>query len=154
MSKILTEYELLTRFNPIYISNKTAIIREQIQEMYYKNVSVCQTLETGGFISLSYPLENLAIDIVEAKDSLSRYEKQSIENLNMLKEVMDSKSRYEQIEIMKYFNSKGIYRPFKLIEQLRKDLYELSDNERNKRNSERLKAKEEVKQSFKGTVTL
>lgn len=146
---MLTEYELLTRFNPIYIANKTAVIREQIQEMYYKNTPVSQTLEVGLFTTVTYPLEKLVIDIVDAKESLSRYERQSIENLNMLKEVMDSKNRYEQVEIMKYFNSKGLYRPFELIEQLRRDLYELSNSERNKRDSERMKAKEERKQLFR-----
>ena len=63
----ITEYELLTAYNPMFINRKIKAIEEQIDAMYHLNVSHTVCDDVMGVISVSYPLEKLVLWIVEKK---------------------------------------------------------------------------------------
>lgn len=84
------EWVILTRFNPFYISAKIRAKYFYIETLYHLNTSHCVFDENRGVVSVSYPLDRLVLKIIEEKNKLSRYEKESLKKIDMLKQVMDS----------------------------------------------------------------
>ena len=53
----ISEYTLLTEYNPKFINTKIKAITMQIEMMYHLNISHMTTSEVHGVITISYPLE-------------------------------------------------------------------------------------------------
>jgi len=136
----ITEYELLTAYNPMFINRKIKAIEEQIDAMYHLNVSHTVCDDVMGVVTTSYPLEKLVCWIVEKKDELDRYKKQSNKRLNLVKKLIKHYPSYEQKAIIQYMQSNGSYKPHKMIEKLQKDLYQVHHKNRSQRREKHIQA--------------
>lgn len=146
--KKITEYELLTHYNPQFINSKIRAIQEQIDAMYHLNVSHTVCDDVMGVISVSYPLEKLVIWITDQKDELNRFKNSSTKKLNLLKKIIHNYTPKEQQEVMRYFKSNGSNKPLKTIDKLQEDLYKVHHNKRVERNEHREKESEVIYQNF------
>ncbi|MEX3426381.1 pathogenicity island protein [Staphylococcus hominis] len=119
----ISEYTLLTEYNPKFINTKIKAITTQIEMMYHLNISHMTTNDVYGVVSISYPLEKLVIDIIGEKEKLKRFKTKSNRNMQQLKQVIKQYTPNEQKEIMYYMQSNGSTIDYSLIERLQRDLY-------------------------------
>lgn len=133
---IMSDYELLTRYSPYFMSDRIKRLEEQIQCMYDLNTSHL-TDTVFGYKPVAVNIEDLAIYIIEEREKLDNYRNKCNRNTNVLKHVMSGYSPSVQKQIMKFFKSYGSYYPNNIIYQLRKDLYTHSRNARIQRNKAR-----------------
>ncbi|MDW4142427.1 pathogenicity island protein [Staphylococcus saprophyticus] len=144
----ITEYELLTSYNPQFINSKIRAIQEQIDAMYHLNTSHMMCDDVAGVITVSYPLEKLVIWIIEQKEELNRFKTNSTKKLNLLKKIITNYTPMEQNEVMRYFKSNGSNKPIKTIDKLQVDLYKVHHHKRLERNKQRQKESEVIYQNF------
>lgn len=121
----ISEYTLLTEYNPKFINTKIKAITIQIEMMYHLNISHMTTNDVHGVVSISYPLEKLVIDIIGEKEKLKCFKTKSNRNMQQLKQVIKRYTPGEQKEIMYYMQSNGSTIDYDLIERLQRDLYKL-----------------------------
>lgn len=119
----ISEYTLLTEYNPNFINTKIKAITTQIEMMYHLNISHMTTNDVHGVVSISYPLEKLVIDIIGEKEKLKHFKIKSNRNMQQLKQVIKQYTPNEQKEIMYYMQSNGSTIDYSLIERLQRDLY-------------------------------
>ena len=146
--KKITEYELLTHYNPQFINSKIRAIQEQIDAMYHLNVSHTVCDDVMGVISISYPLEKLVLWIIDQKEELNRFKNSSTKKLNLLKKIVHNYTPKEQQEVMRYFKSNGSNKPLKTIDKLQEDLYKVHHHKRLERNKQHEKENEVMYQNF------
>lgn len=127
----LSEYQLLTQFNPAFINKKIKMCEFQIESMYHMSASTTTCDEIMGVVSVSYPIEKLVIKIIETKAGLQNYKNRSINNMALLKK--------------EYMRSNGRYKPYNVIERLQVDLYQASIKQRSERQKQRNTAIENSK---------
>nr|CEO43763.1 pathogenicity island protein [Staphylococcus saprophyticus] len=144
----ITEYELLTSYNPQFINSKIRAIQEQIDAMYHLNTSHMMCDDVAGVITVSYPLEKLVIWIIEQKEELNRFKTNSTKKLNLLKKLISNYTPKEQNEVMRYFKSNGSNKPIKTIDKLQVDLYKVHHHKRLERNKQQQKESEIIYQNF------
>ena len=144
----ITEYELLTQYSPMMINSKIRTIQEQINAMYDLNMSHMCCDEVEGVTTVSYPLEKLVLWIIEQKDELDRFKRNSTKKLNLLKKIIHRYTPREQKEVMRYFQSNGSEKPQKTIDKLQEDLYKVHHHKRVERNKQRQKESEVIYQNF------
>ncbi|MBA8759850.1 spore coat protein [Staphylococcus schleiferi subsp. coagulans] len=121
----ISEYKLLTQFNPLFINNKIAMCERQIEALYDLNTSTVTCDEVYGIVSVSYPIEKLVVRIVEKKEGLSNFKNRAIENIKMIKKVLQFYTEQERKQVIKYMRSNGRYKPSDVIERLQVDLYQV-----------------------------
>lgn len=114
----LSEYQLLTQFNPAFINKKIKMCEFQIESMYHMSASTTTCDEIMGVVSVSYPIEKLVIKIIETKAGLQNYKNRSISNMVLLKTVLNHYTEKEQKQVVKYMRSNGRYKPYSVIERL------------------------------------
>ena len=119
----ISEYTLLTEYNPKFINTKIKAITTQIEMMYHLNISHMTTSDVHGVVSISYPLEKLVINIIDEKEKLQRFKTKSNRNMQQLKQIIKKYTPSEQKEIMYYIRSNGAAVDSELINRLRCDLY-------------------------------
>ena len=119
----ISEYTMLTEYNPKFINTKIKAITMQIEMMYHLNISHMTTNNVHGVVSISYPLEKLVIDIIGEKEKLKRFKTKANRNMQQLKQVIKRYTPVEQKEIMYYMQSNGSTIDYSLIERLQRDLY-------------------------------
>lgn len=144
----ITEYELLTNYNPQFINSKIRAIQESIDAAYHLSTSHTTFNEVEGMISVSCSVEKLVIWITEQKDDLNRFKINSTKKLNLLKKLISNYTPKEQKEVIRYFKSNGGNKPLKTIDKLQEDLYKVHHNKRIKRNEQREKENEVIYQNF------
>ncbi|MDW4180182.1 pathogenicity island protein [Staphylococcus saprophyticus] len=144
----ITEYELLTSYNPQFINSKIRAIQEQIDAMYHLNTSHMMCDDVAGVITVSYPLEKLVIWIIDQKEELNRFKTNSTKKLNLLKKLISNYTAKEQNEVMRYFKYNGSNKPIKTIDKLQVDLYKVHHHKRLERNKQRQKESEVIYQNF------
>ncbi|MDW4371001.1 pathogenicity island protein [Staphylococcus saprophyticus] len=144
----ITEYELLTSYNPQFINSKIRAIQEQIDAMYHLNTSHMMCDDVAGVITVSYPLEKLVIWIIDQKEELNRFKTNSTKKLNLLKKLISNYTAKEQNEVMRYFKSNGSNKPIQTIDKLQVDLYKVHHHKRLERNKQRQKGSEVIYQNF------
>ncbi|MDW4447494.1 pathogenicity island protein [Staphylococcus saprophyticus] len=144
----ITEYELLTSYNPQFINSKIRAIQEQIDAMYHLNTSHMMCDDVAGVITVSYPLEKLVIWIIDQKEELNRFKTNSTKKLNLLKKLISNYTPKEQNEVMRYFKSNGSNKPIKTIDKLQVDLYKVQHHKCLERNKQRQKESEVIYQNF------
>ncbi|MGX0401536.1 MULTISPECIES: hypothetical protein [Staphylococcus] len=135
-SNKITEYELLTKYNPKFINRKCNLIQNQINEMYYLNQSHMTCDDIRGVITVSYPIDKLVEWIIESKENLQKYKDRSKVNMNILKQIISQYSKQDQTAIMTYMNSNGRFRPTQLIDKLREDIFTRTNDKRGQRFKE------------------
>lgn len=141
----LSEYQLLTQFNPAFINKKIKMCEFQIESMYHLSASTTTCDEIMGVVSVSYPIEKLVIKIIETKARLQNYKKRSISNMALLKNVLTFYTEKEKKQVVKYMRSNGRYKPYNVIERLQVDLYQASIKQRSDRQKQRNTAIENSK---------
>ncbi|HDA2514491.1 TPA: spore coat protein [Staphylococcus aureus] len=141
----LSEYQLLTQFNPAFINKKIKMCEFQIESMYYMSASTTTCDEIMGVVSVSYPIEKLVIKIIETKAGLQNYKNRSINNIRLLKNVLNRYTEKEKKQVAKYMRSNGRYKPYDVIERLQVDLYQVSIKQRSERQKQRNTAIENSK---------
>ena len=114
----LSDYQLLTQFNPAFINKKIKMCEFQIESMYHMSASTTTCDEIMGVVSVSYPIEKLVIKIIETKARLQNYKNRSISNMVLLKTVLNHYTEREQKQVVKYMRSNGRYKPYNVIERL------------------------------------
>lgn len=114
----LSEYQLLTQFNPAFINKKIKMCEFQIESMYHMSASTTTCDEIMGVVSVSYPIEKLVIKIIETKERLQNYKNQSISNMVLLKTVLNHYTEEEKKQVVKYMRSNGRYKPYNVIERI------------------------------------
>ncbi|HAY2419927.1 TPA: spore coat protein [Staphylococcus aureus] len=141
----LSEYQLLTQFNPAFINKKIKMCEFQIESMYHMSASTTTCDEIMGVVSVSYPIEKLVIKIIETKAGLQNYKNRSINNMALLKKVINYYTEEEKKQVVKYMRSNGRYKPYNVIERLQVDLYQASIKQRSERQKQRNTAIENSK---------
>ncbi|PNZ86334.1 pathogenicity island protein [Staphylococcus devriesei] len=124
----ISEYELLTKYNPKYINTKIKLAQSHIEEMYHLSTSITTCDEIVGMISISYPVDKLVIWICEKKADLKRFKDNSSMRLSLLKQVLNTYTKEEQQQVVRYMQSNGRIKPYTLIERLQVDLYNINYN--------------------------
>lgn len=130
----VSDYELLTRFNPYYISEKISCAEEDIEMMYdrtYPHLASDEYLHQIYYES--FPLEKLAIEIMEQKQKLDKFVRKSQRDLKAFYKVIGKYTINEQNDIKRYMKSNATYIP-DIIDILKSELYEIVTDERTKRN--------------------
>ena len=122
----ISEYELLTKYNPKYINSKIKTAQSHIDEMYHLSTSITTCDQIMGIISVSYPVDKLVIWISETKDNLKRFKDDSAIRLYLLKQVLNTYTKEEQQKVVRYMQSHGRIKTHELIERLQVDLYNIS----------------------------
>lgn len=132
----LNEYQLLRDFSPNTIKFNLAYMNMQINEMYH--LSTGHTCKTSmGLVPVSCNVEKLAIWIIEQKQALERYKKKADRNMFILRKCMTKYTLEEQKEIKYYLSSNGSSGDKDVIEKLRRDLYQYTNDARMERNKAR-----------------
>ncbi|MDO6572943.1 MULTISPECIES: pathogenicity island protein [Staphylococcus] len=122
----ISEYELLTKYNPKYINSKIKTAQSHIDEMYHLSTSITTCDQIMGIISVSYPVDKLVIWISETKANLKRFKDDSAIRLYLLKQVLNTYTKEEQQKVVRYMQSHGRIKTHELIERLQVDLYNIS----------------------------
>ena len=122
----ISEYELLTKYNPKYINSKIKTAQSHIDEMYHLSTSITTCDDIMGVISVSYPVDNLVIWISETKGNLKRFKDDSAIRLYLLKQVLNIYTKEEPQKVVRYMQSHGRIKEHNLIERLQVDLYKVS----------------------------
>ncbi|MDU9318342.1 hypothetical protein PQ697_12730, partial [Staphylococcus pseudintermedius] len=99
MAKI-TEWQLLTDFNPFYVSKKIDDINDYIESMYHLNTSVVSYNGVYGIQPASYPIDKLAEHIIEQKEALKRYKRKTSAMIVMLNKVIATYSLEDRKQII------------------------------------------------------
>ncbi|MEB6230017.1 pathogenicity island protein [Staphylococcus xylosus] len=121
----ISEYELLTKYNPQYINSKIKMAQSHIDEMYHLSTSITTCDSIMGIVSVSYPVDKLVIWISETKDNLNKFKDDSIKRLSILKQVLGDYTQGEQKQVARYLRSNGRIKPYNTIERLQVDLFNL-----------------------------
>lgn len=122
----ISEYELLTKYNPKYINSKIKTAQSHIDEMYHLSTSITTCDDIMGVISVSYPVDKLVIWISETKGNLKRFKDDSAIRLYLLKQVLNTYTKEEQQQVVRYMQSHGRIKSHELIERLQVDLYNIN----------------------------
>ncbi|AWQ87937.1 TPA: spore coat protein [Staphylococcus aureus] len=141
----LSEYQLLTQFNPAFINKKIKMCELQIESMYHMSASTITCDEIMGVVSVSYPIEKLVIKIIKTKAGLQNLKNRSINNMALLKNILNHYTEKEKKQVVKYMRSNGRYKPYKVIERLQVDLYQANIKQRSERQKQRNTAIENSK---------
>ncbi|WP_353458427.1 pathogenicity island protein [Staphylococcus coagulans] len=117
----ITEWQLLTDFNPFYVSKKIDHINDYIESMYHLNTSVVHYDPTHGTSSASYPIDKLAEHIIEQKEALKRYKRKTSAMIAMLNKVIATYSLEDRKQIIKYMCTGSKYNACDAIERLQEE---------------------------------
>ncbi|WP_251517747.1 hypothetical protein [Staphylococcus sp. Marseille-Q6910] len=131
---VLSDYELLTRFNRRYMECHIQDIQYDINTMYERNLPhlVCDANSEMIYYE-SFSLENLAISIMEQKAKLEKYIRKCEYHLNLLEKATASYTNAEKDAIQQFFDSDG-KQSHPVISRLKHDLMDLLNYYRNQRN--------------------
>lgn len=114
---------MLLKYNPLIINRKIRSIEMQIEESYHLNVSHMTCDEVRGIIAVSFPIDKLVIWISEKKADLKRFKNDSSVRLSLLKQVLNTYTKEEQKQVVKYTQANSSIKAYELIERLQVDLY-------------------------------
>lgn len=72
---------------------------------------------------MSFPIDKLVIWISEKKADLKRFKNDSSVRLSLLKQVLNTYTKEEQKQVVRYMQANGCIKAYELIERLQVDLY-------------------------------
>jgi hypothetical protein len=110
-----SDYELLTLYNPYYVSEKIDDMQQFIDSVYSRGLPRL-TNDGTSVLYESIPVETLAIEVISQKEDLTKYKIKSLHKLRACRYALNHFDKQAQCEIMRYFESFGEYRPNKLID--------------------------------------
>ncbi|WP_432721538.1 hypothetical protein [Staphylococcus shinii] len=122
-----SDYELLTQYNPYYVSEKIEDMQMYIENSYTQGLPRL-TNDGTSVMYESVSVENLAFDVIQLKEDMIKYKIKALHKLRAFRNALNSFDKQSQMEIMKYFESYGEYRPDKLINDFSTKVYGIRNN--------------------------
>lgn len=117
-----SDYELLTQYNPYYVSEKIEDMQMYIEGSYTRGLP--RLTNDGTNVTYeSVSLENLALDVIQLKEDMTTFKIKSLHKLRVCRNAMSRFDKQSQSEIMQYFESFGEHRPDKLINEFSTIVY-------------------------------
>ncbi|MDW4068070.1 hypothetical protein QI274_09125 [Staphylococcus saprophyticus] len=110
-----SDYELLTQYNPYYVSEKIEDMQMYIESSYTRGLPRLTNDGTNTMYE-SVSVENLAFDVIQLKEDLTKYKIKSLHKLRACRYALSRFDKQSQKKIMKYFKTLGAYRPDELID--------------------------------------
>ncbi|MCD8844311.1 hypothetical protein [Staphylococcus gallinarum] len=122
-----SDYELLTQYNPYYVSEKIEDMQMYIESSYTQGLP--RLTNDGTNVAYeSVSVENLAFDVIQLKEDMTTFKIKSLHKLRACRYALSRFDKQSQKEIMKYFESLGEYRPDKLINDFSTLVYGIRNN--------------------------
>ncbi|AMG19035.1 hypothetical protein QI334_08465 [Staphylococcus saprophyticus] len=109
-----SDEELLTYYNPYYISEKIENMQMYIESSYTRGLPRL-TNDGTNVMYESVSVENLAFDVIQLKEDMTTFKIKALHKLRACRYALSRFDKQSQCEIMRYFESFGEYRPDKLI---------------------------------------
>lgn len=109
-----SDYELLTQYNPYYVSEKIEDMQMYIESSYTRGLPRLTNDGTNTMYE-SVSVENLAFDVIQLKEDLTTFKIKALHKLRACRYALSRFDKRSQREIMQYFESFGGYRPDELI---------------------------------------
>ncbi|MBO1214607.1 hypothetical protein J3T78_07220 [Staphylococcus nepalensis] len=117
-----SDYELLTQYNPYYVSEKIEDMQMYIESSYTQGLP--RLTNDGTNVAYeSVSVENLAFDVIQLKEDMTTFKIKALHKLRACRYALNSFGKQSQMEIMKYFESYGEYRPDRLIDEFSTIVY-------------------------------
>lgn len=117
-----SDYELLTQYNPYYVSEKIENMQMYIENSYTRGLPRL-TNDGTSVMYESVSVENLAFDVIQLKEDMTTFKIKALHKLRAFRNALNSFDKQSQMEIMKYFESFGEYRPDRLIDEFSTIVY-------------------------------
>lgn len=119
-----SDYELLTQYNPYYVSEKIEDMQMYIESSYTQGLPRL-TNDGTNVVYESLSVENVVFDLMQQKQDLIKYKIKSLYKLRAFRNALNGFDKQSQGAIMRYFESYGDYRPEKIIKTFSERLYSL-----------------------------
>ncbi|MDK9868778.1 hypothetical protein [Staphylococcus equorum] len=107
--------ELLIYYNPYFIAEKIEDMQMYIESSYTRGLPRLTNDGTDTMYE-SVSVENLAFDVIQLKEDLTKYKIKSLHKLRACRYALSRFDKQSQKEIMQYFKTLGAYRPDELID--------------------------------------
>ncbi|PTE85083.1 hypothetical protein BUY79_03175 [Staphylococcus equorum] len=117
-----SDYELLTQYNPYFISDKLDDMACFIKSSYDRQYPRL-TNDANNVVYESLSVENVVFDLMQQKQDLIKYKIKSLYKLRAFRNALNSFDKQSQRAIMHYFESYGEYRPERIIKTFSERLY-------------------------------
>ncbi|WP_436951497.1 hypothetical protein [Staphylococcus xylosus] len=122
-----SDYELLTQYNPYFISAKLDDMACFIESSYDRQYPRL-TNDGTNVVYESLSVENVVFDLMQQKQDLIKYKIKSLYKLRAFRNALNSFDKQSQRDIMRYFESFGEYRPDELINDFSTKVYGIRNN--------------------------
>lgn len=122
-----SDYELLTQYNPYFISDKLDDMACFIESSYDRQYPRL-TNDGTNIVYESLSVENVVFDLLQQKQDLIKYKIKALYKLRAFRNALNSFDERAQVAIMRYFESYGEYRPESVINTFSERLYSLRNN--------------------------
>lgn len=122
-----SDYELLTQYNPYYVSEKIEDMQMYIESSYTRGLPRL-TNDGTNVVYESVSVENLAFDVIQLKEDMTTFKIKALHKLRACRYALSRFDKRSQREIMRYFESFGEYRPDKLINDFSTLVYGIRNN--------------------------
>ncbi|MDW4362514.1 hypothetical protein QI100_12540 [Staphylococcus saprophyticus] len=109
-----SDYELLTQYNPYYVSEKIEDMQMYIESSYTRGLPRL-TNDGTNVMYESVSVESLAFEVMSQKEDLTTFKIKALHKLRACRYALSRFDKRSQREIMQYFKTFGEYRPDKLI---------------------------------------
>lgn len=109
-----SDYELLTQYNPYYVSEKIEDMQMYIESSYTRGLPRLTNDGTNTMYE-SVSVENLAFDVIQLKEDMTTFKIKALHKLRACRYALSRFDKQSQREIMQYFKTFGAYRPDELI---------------------------------------
>lgn len=119
-----SDYELLTQYNPYFISDKLDDMSCFIESSYDRQYPRL-TNDGTNVVYESLSVENVVFDLMQQKQDLIKYKIKSLYKLRAFRNALNGFDKQSQGAIMRYFESYGDYLPEKIIKTFSERLYSL-----------------------------
>ncbi|MEB7811099.1 hypothetical protein [Staphylococcus xylosus] len=123
-----SDYELLTQYNPYYVSEKIEDMQMYIESSYTRGLPRLTNDGTNTMYE-SVSVENLAFDVIQLKEDMTTFKIKALHKLRACRYALSRFDKQSQKEIMQYFKTFGAYRPDELIEEFSTLVYEINYTE-------------------------
>ncbi|MGO3818237.1 MAG: hypothetical protein ACTJH3_11965 [Staphylococcus equorum] len=117
-----SDYELLTQYNPYYVSEKIEDMQMYIESSYTRGLPRLTNDGTNTMYE-SVSVENLAFDVIQLKEDMTTFKIKALHKLRACRYALSRFDKQSQKEIMKYFKTLGAYRPDELIDEFSTIVY-------------------------------
>lgn len=118
--------ELLIYYNPYFIAEKIEDMQQFIEGSYSRGLPRLTNDGTNTMYE-SVSLETLALDVIQLKEDLTKYKTKALHKLRACRYALSHFDKHSQMEIMKYFESLGEYRPDELIDEFSTIVFGIRD---------------------------